>query len=416
MRKPQPLLFLVCLLCLSWILSGCGGEATPTAAKLEGVLPVVAPEKVQAGETVSVTVGPVKAAEGVAVTLVAIGSYGPKIYRANISKGQAVFSWQARESGLVSLVATSGNARGEGKLTVVPGPAIEPVTPLVGGRAITADGEHYTMVVAVPFDSFDNPVEEGTVVQIKALHPDSRLEEIKTQTTNLLSWSRLFSGTKAGRTTVTVASGKAFGPDSVFLETAGWPVSFKLSAEPDNVPADGRSLINIKSDIIKDRFGNVMPDGTLITFIIESPNGDRRTVPSSTIKGIAETPLQAPRDPVLLKVKATVYGAESEQLTVAFTPGPAVGNIPLEVKKDTPNRVVTLSAGPLLGGLEQFVPDGTPVMFRVTDTTGQRQWFNSVANNGRASVEIRLEGLQLGNYVVDVMAGTGQGTVKFSLP
>jgi hypothetical protein len=393
--------------------------ASSSQLTLAGNLVINVPQTVAVGESVAVTIGPVVGADGATATLVAVGSYGTQAYRAPFRSGIArieLSAEQTRRSGLITLLAQAGTARGTASVHMVPRMTAEPLTPLVGARSITADGRHFSMLVVVPFDEFGNPVADGTPVTVRVRHPDNRVTQQRISVNHLLAWTRIRSGTRAGRTTISVTAQDVYGPEATVLEVAAFPVSSTVEAEPRSAPADGRSLITLRTGVLADVYGNVLPDGALVTFVVDAVDGKRYFVPAYTINGIAEAPLQAPTKPGIFTVRATVYNIESTPLYVAFTPGPAVGAFPLAARIDTTSGAVILEAGPILGSLHQYVPDGTPVLFRVTHGAGQQQWLQAIAETGRASVELRLVDLQPGTYAVEALAGSGRGSTTFNRP
>lgn len=395
------------------------GRQTPSAPTLAGSLTIDVPPSVAVGQPVAVQIGPVAGSDGATATLVAVGSYGTQAYQATFSSGIARFELsaeQTRRSGLITLFAQAGAARGTATVELLPGTAVEPLTPLVGARSITADGRDTSMLVVVPFDEFGNPAAEDTPVTVRIRRPDSQTSAQRIRISHLLGWTRIRGGTQAGRTTISVAMQEVYGPEATLLEVAGFPVSPTVEAEPRSVPADGRELITLRTGMLADAFGNVVPDGTLVTFVADAPGGERNLVPAYTINGVAEAPLQAPTEPGVFTVRATVYDVAGAPLQVAFTPGPAVGTFPLAARTDASTGAVMLEAGPILGALQQYVPDGTPVLFSVTDAAGKRQWLQAIAESGRASVELRLVDMPPGTYAVEALAGSGRGSTSFNRP
>jgi hypothetical protein len=381
-------------------------------------LVVRAPSAVLAGEPAPIVVERADAPSGLAVTLAAQGSYGLRVYMSAFEAGVARFTLPGedlRQSGVVALIARAGAARGQGSLEIRPGAPADPITPLVGPRSIAADGEHQTMAVAVPFDDYGNPVADGTPVEFRALHPGERLERRSVPTAHLVAWRWIASGTRAGRATVTVAAGQAHGPDATFEEVPDWPVAFGLSASPADVPADGRQFVTLRTEGIRDRFGNPMLDGTLVTFVAEVPGSEPRQIPAYTIDGQAEAQLQAPEAPGSVTVRATLYGVESRPLSLTFAPGPAVGLFEVEAQVNARDGFVSLQTGPLLGALGQFVPDGTPVRFRLVGPGGAARTADAEAEKGRAAAELRLAELAPGAYRVEVTVGSGSGTTTFTV-
>ena len=406
-------------LALLWVLAACHAAPVETPFVLAGSLPITAPRTAVVGEPVVVTVGPVAAPDHTAVTLTAVGSYGPIVLRSTFLGGSARFQIPpelATHSGAVTLLAASGSARGQANLDLRPQEPIEPITPLVGARSIIADGGHYAMSVVVPFDRFGNPVAEGTMVHLRILHPGSVLQEIESPVRHLLAWERVYSRTIAGRTLISAEVEGQHGPESTLEEIAGWPVPFALTAEPASLPADGFQLLTLRSDVIRDRFGNLMPDGTEISFVAAGPAGDTRIIPAQTLDGVAEAVMQAPSIPGVYQVQATVLGMTSAPLRITFTPGPAVGGFPVHVAVDSAQGTLRLTAGPITAVLQQYVPDGAPVGFTITGPDGQMWSDTAVTAAGYASIEMRLTRLTSGAYTAVAAAGSGRGTTRFSVP
>ncbi len=414
LARTRFLLFLfVCLL-----LSGCSNAAPPTLA-LTGILPMHAVASLQAGATTAITVGPIHTIDGTAITLVVVGSYGPRIYQSAFHRGSAVFLLReadTRIAGVVSLTARAGSAQGITYLTITPAAPVEPLTPLVGARAITADAEHWSMVVLIPFDRFGNPVSEGTRVQILILHPDKRIETQWVNVQHLLAWVRVYSGTKAGRTSIATQIGNVHGFEGTLLEVPGWPVPFHINANPQSLAADGQKLTTLQTDIIRDKFDNVIPDGTLVTFVVQAPDGTQSYLPTSTINGVATIPFQAPKQAGQFVVQVVVLNVASVALPLTFTAGPSVATFPLAFHKTTTAGIYTIDAGPLLGALGQYIPDGTPVTFTLTNTMGKNAQMIAVSESGHATIELRTATFSVGMYTVMVTAGSGHASLAFRLP
>ncbi len=377
------------------------------------------PALIKAGEPMSVVVGATRASDGTQVTLFAQGSYGMRIYQAVFRRGEATFALpgsETQELGVVSLLAQVGTVQAFAYLTIQPAPPIEPLTPLVGARFIIADASHWSMTIVIPFDIFGNPIQEGTPVQIEALHPGDVLDKKIVPISHLLAWRRVYSRTKAGRTVIAAQVAQIHGFEGTLLEVPGWPVPFSISAEPQPLPADGQLLTTLRSTIIRDKFGNMMPDGTIVMFIIEEPDGTRSFVPTYTIDGVATTSYQAPRVAGRMRMYATVLGVQSSAYTLIFTAGPAIGKFPVNVQNDPVDKAYLLNAGPLLGKLGQYIPDGTPVHFQLTSRTGRQYSLDGVSDAGYARVEIIKSLYAPGSYNIQASAGSGQGSGKLVLP
>jgi hypothetical protein len=405
-------------LLVALMLGSCGNPA-PVPVVTGGTFIIQVPDSITIGSPLLVEVIAGQAPDGASLTLVWFGSGGTRLYRNTFRNKQAIFNLKETETesaGLVTLVAQAGPVRAEKKIRLLPGTPVDPLIPLVGARSVIADTNHWSMVVTVPLDRFGNPVEDGTPVLMKALRPDGRIEEKQTSVTNLLAWWRIYSGTKSGRTIVSVTSGGAYGSEGLLLEVAGPPVSFQLSASPLNLAADGRQLTTLRTAILRDKFGNVVEEGTLVNFRVILPTGEITAIPAYTIKGIAEAPLQAPLVPGQVQIIAVALGVESEPLNITFEPGPAVGNIPVNVVKEPTGKSIIIQAGPLTGRQAQLVPDGTPVQFIIKGAGNYEKTLTSNTDLGQASVTLRVADMVPGAFTVEVAAGSGKGNAQFKVP
>ena len=70
-------------------------------------------------------------------------------------------------------------------------------------------------------------------------------------------------------------------------------------------------------------------------------------------------------------------------------------------------------AGPLVGALGQFIPDGADVTFTITFPDGQIEEVIAPADYGYTQLLLRRGALVDGEYQITVTAGTGQGAIAF---
>lgn len=353
--------------------------------------------------------------------LLATGTFGSVPLTATLSGGSAIVtldSLYTRHAGAVTFLARSGEREAQTTTTILPGPPVDPILPLVGPRSIVADAAHWTMLVAVPVDRFGNPLADGFPVTVRAQHPGppgsdplSALEEQNTEIERLFAWARVYSRTRAGRTFLSINAGDAASPERDVLEVPGKPVPFSLYAQPNPAVADGRQMVAITSGQIQDGFGNTLLDGTSATLLAESDDGSRRMIPAFTQDGRIYASLQSPARPGALRLFALVDDVKSEGLTLTFTPGPAVRPFPVRVAVSGDD--LWLTAGPLLGPIGQFIPDGTEVRFTLTDPDGVPLELAAVAEFGYARLSLPLADLMDGEYWAAATVGTGAGANGF---
>jgi hypothetical protein len=380
------------------------------------VLPVRVVERIKAGQPAVVIAGPIEVSDGTAATLLIQGSYGPRILISQFLGGLAAFPLSSsftQQAGVATLIVTTPGYAGSAEMMIEAGPPVEPVTPLVGARSIIADGDHWSMTVVVPFDQYNNPIADRTLVNIQALHPGDRLEQITKEMDHLVGWARVYSGTEAGRTTIAVEVEGVPGPEGTLLEVPGPPIPFDLTANPHTLPADGRVLTTIRTSKLVDRFGNELLDGSQVTFMLEDEDGTMRLLPAYIIDGTAETSLQAPLEPSSVNVSASVFGVSSLPVQVVFTD--ATRDFAVQARVDSEEGVINLLAGPVLGNLGQYVPDGTPVRFMAISAAGILYRAEGEVDRGYAAGELRLAELKPDSYVVRARVGDAGGETEFTI-
>jgi len=119
------------------------------------------------------------------------------------------------------------------------------------------------MIVAVPADSYGNPVITGTDVEYTLTRPGGETSTDAAPTEKLLSYIDVGSRTTTGRNVVSARTGEAQGPERIFDEVAAFAVPFDIEIVGEIPVANGRDLFGISTAELFDRFGNRLPDGTI---------------------------------------------------------------------------------------------------------------------------------------------------------
>lgn len=126
---------------------------------------------------------------------------------------------------------------------------------------------------------------------------------------------------KTGKATITAASeeGSAVGEltiDFLPLEPAG---TIKLEAIPAKPYADGKTLVTIQSQPVRDTLGNVVVDGTLFSIEISDQERVLSSLQVTSKKGIIRHNLVAPSTPVTMLIMARSEKGQAEgELVITF--------------------------------------------------------------------------------------------------
>ena len=337
----------------------------PPTIAMTDVLTIDAPERVNAGEDFSIDVS--GATPGVEIRAILEAGYGlieypftPETEDTRID----VTAVDGPASGTVLLTVAQGDAVANQIIEIEPGPPTDPIDVYLGPRTVIADAAHFVMLVAIPEDEFGNPVAEGTRVDFTTTRPNLVVEEESDETEDLLAWYEVFSRTVTGRTRIATESGDAGAPERDFLEVADIPIPFTIELVDPVVPADGQALIRVRSEVLVDQFGNVMPDGIVAYLDAEGVTGTRR-IHGQTIDGRAEFTLEVPDRPGEATLMIVASGTRSEPLDVDFPT--AIASMAGEVEKTELATIVHV--GPIRSVRGSFVPEGALAEVTLADGT-----------------------------------------------
>ncbi|MDY7100161.1 MAG: hypothetical protein S0880_03145 [Actinomycetota bacterium] len=362
-------------------------------------LDVVAPSAIDAGRRVTVEVhGPVPGEE---VRLVVVGSLGTSTFSA-VAPDDAALAFSlapalTRAAGEMLLVARTDAAVAATTVAIRPGPVADPVEAMVGPRSIVAAGGEPTMVVAIPTDALGNATGDATPVDLVVRRPGGEVARDRLVVEALVAWELVVAGTTAGRTELRVGAAGATGPVAAIAEVAGRPEPFAVTARGRIPAADGHRLVDLRTSVLADGFGNVVPDGTLVVLDGTGPGG-RTRAQATTLGGVARFTIRAPSTPGAVELVAYCQGTRSaEPLVVEFDA--LTAGFPLDASRR--GDTVTVSVGPVRDDIGAYVADGTEVAITLVPSAGDAVERSVALEGGAATVGVTL----------DLPSGTAAGPV-----
>ena len=246
----------------------------------------------------------------------------------------------------------------QGTLTIEPDMKnLGEVATYLGPRSITANPRDYTMLVSVPTDHYDNLLTENTPVTLKTQYQGT----INTTTyalTHGIVWQRIPVPLQAGRLSTSASVDSQSGKELVADIFPDLATPFTIQTSRVHSYADGNEQLTIQTSQIKDAYGNIVDDGTLITFQIENEQQQFWQTVGTTVNGYAFAKALHPETPVEWRIKAVIEGiTESPEIAITFT------SILSDFTVTQRNR--ELSVGPLTSYLGQRVPDGIVVTLAI---------------------------------------------------
>lgn len=281
------------------------------------------------------------------------GVYANKTISFNIPE------FYAQKAGYISWVLIAGTKSvHKGSFTIIPGAGTR-LENYLGPRSMPTGNGHYTMMVSIPTDRYDNPKPDNTPTVIKTQFLET-VSEQNIPTKNFISWKRINSPEKAGKILTSVS---CQGVETKETETdvyAGIPTNFKIDYTRNHNFADGNQATILSTSVIKDEFGNIAGDGTMVTFLATTAKGVILKTYGNTVRGVATAHILSPEHGDTYHVTAYINGmAESNTVTIKYE------QIKTRIDYFISDDKRTITVGPVKSFMNQIAPDGTTVTLLV---------------------------------------------------
>jgi hypothetical protein len=156
--------------------------------------------------------------------------------------------------------------------------------------------------VAFPFYQFRNLVLTPVTVNFQLATGDKSLFSQSVRTQNGVAWFRTSSGKSAGVVQVT-ASVEDLSARRAVQQVASDPCNLRITGQ--RIPIG----ILVQTEPVHDCAGNVVPDGTIVTFSATEANG-KSTVDAPVKQGIARAQIEARGETVVSVASGVVMGNE----------------------------------------------------------------------------------------------------------
>lgn len=156
--------------------------------------------------------------------------------------------------------------------------------------------------VALPFDQFHNLVLTPLKLNFQLTAGDKSLFSQSIQTQNGVAWFRTASGRSAGAVQV-VASLNELSAKRAVQQVASDPCNLRITGQ--RIPIG----VLVQTEPVHDCAGNVVPDGTIVTFSATEANG-KSTVDAPIKQGVARAKIEASGEAVVSVASGVVMGNE----------------------------------------------------------------------------------------------------------
>lgn len=172
--------------------------------------------------------------------------------------------------------------------------AITRVDNYLGPKNVPADGETPTMMVVLPTDTYGNPIAEGSKTNIQTLRKNNQSQTFVQEVGHLIAWKGFSSSTQSGKVIVKSSVANVKGKEKVWEETANPPISFQISIKDLFPKAEDKRFFYLITNKLKDKFGNTLTDGTIVSVRIKTDDDKVFSYTGITIKGIAQIKINNP--------------------------------------------------------------------------------------------------------------------------
>lgn len=268
----------------------------------------------------------------------------------------------------------------------------------IGPPSIIAGGIDYAMQVVIPADSYDNPLPDSTKVTVGHQFLDTeKKKELRSK--DMIAWQNIFSYNPSGRILVFSKVNETISKEFSIDVFPSLPENFQIQSNRKHSYADGNQITQFITSIIKDKYGNIISDGSLVKFIIKNTNGLLLHTQASTVNGQAMAKMLHPDHEDTWQVKAYIHGmAESNSITVQYTK--VLEDFNTQFKKG--NRYVTV--GPLVSFMGQLIPDGAMVILEIFKENKKIDTKVETSSNGVARFFLQEGFYASGKYNITIKA------------
>jgi hypothetical protein len=302
------------------------------------------------------------------------------------------------KTGLVSWFLIENNTeKTKGSFQIVPNDKTKTnLESYLGPPSTLAGDNHFVMFVTIPTDSYDNPKLPNTEVAIKHQFLNTiSSDNIKTK--DFIAWKNIYAPTKSGIVLLSASCNKALTKEFDAVIYPSIATNFTISFQRNHEFADGNQITKLTTSTLKDKFGNIVSDGTMVTFIIKNKENVILKTFGTTIDGVATGQFLHPEKENKYRIKAFINGiSESNSIEIAYKSI----NPTVEFSFSKDNR--TLTVGPIKSFMNQLVPDGIKVNVNIYHNDTLVETITENSNKGKAVFYLSPEFYKEKNYRFEI--------------
>ncbi len=222
----------------------------------------------------------------------------------------------------------------------------------LGPKTLAIDQSMESMLCLIPTDKFGNTIEGSFTVTFNTKYRKQRIKSVTRNIENLLSFVKIENNKQVGKVLLGAKCVDSYIDEQEIAIVQGPMQEVKINIVEFHPYGDDRQLVHLNTNIILDAKGNVIADGTSIIFVVYENEEVQAQYQAYTVSGIATVFIENPKDAA--KWTVSIAGAaKGNEVYLNFENN--IESIPLRIEKNV------LVVGPVIGSLDQYIPDGTQV-------------------------------------------------------
>lgn len=247
-----------------------------------------------------------------------------------------------------------------GSFEIIPKSSINPtIENYLGPQSTTVGNGNFITYITIPTDPYDNPMQENTVVNFKN-HFNSSFYTQDIRSKDFIAWKKFFTPTRSGLMLFSASCKNSITKEYDATIFPGIATNFSITYFRNHKYADGNQITTLKTSKIKDKYGNIVSDGTMVTFFIKDKKNNPLKTFGTTKDGIATAQILHPDHKETYLIKAFVTGAgASNILNISYQP------FETKIKYQFFDNNRTLIVGPINSFMNQIVPDGITITLKI---------------------------------------------------
>lgn len=294
--------------------------------------------------------------------LLVSNSYGSIVLNSETESGKTTFNLPnvfSNKSGIITWTLLDSKQNLNGQLIVKPKSTASKIETYVGPPTILAGHEDFSMLVSIPSDEFDNPLPEGTLVNIKEQYLNAIITDSIT-VEHLLAYRIINTKSETGRILLGSYLGQKSSKEFTVDILPNAPKNFEINTSRPHDFADGNQLTTFTTSVLKDNYNNPVSDGTLVVFQIQNSEGYLLKTYGSTVNGVATGSIVHPDYATQWNITGFVEDlAKSNTITLNYRE--AVQDFEVNFSEDG----AEITVGPFKSFMSQILPDGQIVKIQI---------------------------------------------------